>query len=134
MSKPDTWMPFAGNDFFSATRPHPPETGLAYLKALWHYWHHNHCRGLPEITEYLRRICEVERDSWEATRSVVFDNVDFFTLGEDGLWHQKRCDEEWKIKESLYRRAINGGLARSSKLSDERRQEIARKGAKARWK
>jgi hypothetical protein len=132
MSKPDTWMPLYGNDLFVATRGHPPYCCLAYIKAIWYYWHHNHCRGLKNDDYYLRGICECELIHWEEVRNMVFDNQDFFTLDESGLWRQKRTDVEWEFAQNRYNRAMNGGLSRSSRLTDERRSEIARKGALAR--
>jgi uncharacterized protein YdaU (DUF1376 family) len=120
--KPDSFMPFYGNDFFQAITGYDENVGMAYLKALWHYWHHENCRGLKDEQEFLRRICGCDRDSWAIVRDVIFDNDRFFTLDTEGLWRQKRADELWDTSQKKYTSAIirgkNGAAARWRKNNE----------------
>jgi uncharacterized protein YdaU (DUF1376 family) len=97
-------MPLYGNDFFSAVEGQPDHIALGYMRALWRYWNHYHCKGLPDNNDLLRRICQIEKDDWFEAKGVIFDNDKFFILGEDLMWHQARADEEWQKVEDLYRR------------------------------
>lgn len=83
-------LPFYGNDFFQALEGYPDTLIVSYLRALWHYWHHFHCEGLPDDDEYLLRVCRCEKATWARTKGVLFDNDRFFKL-ESGKWHQTRC-------------------------------------------
>lgn len=116
--KPDSYMPFYGNDFFQAVAGLPDNVAISYLRCCWYYWTHDHCRGLRNDPDALRRIAQVDRMDWADVFAVVFDNDRFFTLGEDGLWHQKRCDLEWAKAIVKYKSAVDNG----------------RKGAEKRWK
>jgi uncharacterized protein YdaU (DUF1376 family) len=100
--KPDSNMPFYGNDFLAAVEGHSDGVFRAYVCAIWHYWHNNHCKGLPNDVEYLRKICRRDKDEWPDIYAVVFDNDKFFVFGEDGLWHQKRAEEEWAKSKAKY--------------------------------
>src|ERR1017187_7546239 len=91
---PDAYMPFYGDDFFRAIKGHPASISLGYLKAIWHYWSHEHGKGLRDDSEYLRSVCELSKDEWESAQEIIFDNDHFFALGEDGKWHQKRAASE----------------------------------------
>jgi uncharacterized protein YdaU (DUF1376 family) len=119
--KPDSYMPLFGNDFFSAVNPHSPVIGMAYLRAIWHYWRETHCRGLPDDQEQLRRICAVDKDEWPSVCAVVFDNDKFFTQDSEGIWHQKRAEEEWKKAKSKYDAAVKGG-----QMTAKKRWEVER--------
>ncbi len=61
MKKPSAYLPFYGNDFFEAIAGYSDAVGMGYLRALWHYWNHTGCDGLPDDDEYLRRVCGCER-------------------------------------------------------------------------
>ena len=63
MKKPTSYLPLFGNDFFEAIAGYSDTVGLGYLRALWHYWSHTTCEGLPDDDEYLRRICCVDVSS-----------------------------------------------------------------------
>lgn len=91
---PDLFMPLFGNEFFQAVEGLPEEVGFKYLRVCWHYWHHNHCKGLLNDEEFLRRLCRCERHEWPTVRQTIFDNEKFMTL-QEGLWHQNRCRQEW---------------------------------------
>jgi len=116
--KPDSYMPLFGNDLFMAIDAHGSVIGWAYLHTIWHYWHHNHCKGLKDDDDYLRGVCGCELNEWAKVRSVVFDNDEYFTLGTDGLWHQKFADELWDKATEQYDKKINR----------------ARAGARERWR
>ena len=104
-------MPFYGGEFFEAMAGHSESVGMAYLRALWHYWGHTGCTGLPNDDEYLRRVCGCERAEWARTKGIIFDNRYHFRL-EEGLWHQARCREEWrKSQESFAQRSEHGRTA-----------------------
>ena len=102
MRKPTAYFPLYGNDFFEAIAGYPDGIGLGYLRALWHYWHHTSCEGLPDDDEYLRRVCGGDATDWARTRGIVFDNKYHFKIGADGLWHQDRCRKEWDVSAALY--------------------------------
>ena len=97
MRKPSAYFPLYGNDFFEAIAGYPDTIGLGYLRALWHYWHHTGCEGLPDDDEYLRRICCVDSSQWPRTKGIIFDHRYFFRL-EDGLWQPVLCRHEWYEK------------------------------------
>jgi uncharacterized protein YdaU (DUF1376 family) len=118
MPQPDAYMPFYGNDFFQAVKGLPDHVWGGYLKAIWYYWNHEHCRGLRDNSEFLRRVCEIDKEQWEEACPLIFDNKKFFTLDADGMWHQNRAEEEWKARSQIYDRLVSN----------------AQKGANARWK
>ena len=89
-------MPFYWPDFWTAVKGWPDCAIVGYQKALSHYWFHLHCAGLRDDAEFLRRVCEREKDDWDTCMELVFDNNKFFKLDlRSGLWRQKRADEEW---------------------------------------
>lgn len=112
-------MPFYGNDFFQAVKGQPDIVAFGYLKAIWYYWNHEHCKGLRDDSEFLRKVCEIESEYWETCCPLIFDNNRFFTLDADGMWHQHRAEEEWKVRSKNYERtvanAVKGGHARWKK-------------------
>ena len=93
MRKASAYLPLYGNDFFESIAGYPDAVGMGYLRALWHYWNHTSCEGLPDDDEYLRRVCGADASDWERTRSILFDNRYHFRL-VDGVWQQPRCREE----------------------------------------
>ncbi len=116
MKKPSAYLPFYGNDFFESIAGCSAVVSMGYLRAIWHYWNHTGCTGLPDDDEYLRRVCGCECAEWARTKGIVFDNRYHFRL-EDGAWHQPRCRKEWeKSKEAL-----------------EQRSKAARAAAMKRW-
>ncbi len=116
--KPDAWMPVYGNDFLQAVEGLPDAIAFGYFRLCWYYWHHNHCAGLKDDDEFLRKIARIERDEWPEAKATLFDNDKFFTNGADEFWHQKRCDEEWQKAVKNYESTV----------------ERAKLGAKQRWK
>lgn len=55
-------------------------------------WYYDHEKPLPDNEQQLRAVCRAVRPS----DSVLIMSVvrEFFSLGADGAWHQKRADEE----------------------------------------
>ena len=106
---PDAFIPFYGADFFGAVKGHPDHVALGYLKAIWYYWNHTHAQGLKDDVNFLRKVCEIEESKWEESFPVIFDNEQFFTLGENGLWHQVRAAEEWDKAKTKYDKAVARG-------------------------
>ena len=101
--KPDSYMEFYGPAFMQAVKGQPDAVVVAYLTALVYYWFHNNCRGLQDDTEFLRRVCERDKDEWPKIREVVFDNDQYFTQEPlSGLWHQKKAKGLWKKAEKGY--------------------------------
>ena len=105
MKKPTSYLPLFGNDFFEAIAGYSDTVGLGYLRALWHYWSHTACEGLPVDDEFLRRVCCCEAAAWERTRAIIFDNRYHFRL-EAGVWHQPRCRKVWLEALELYEKKV----------------------------
>ena len=114
MKKPSAYLPLYGNDFFEAISGYEDAVGMGYLRALWHYWSHTGCAGLPDNDEYLRRVCCCERSEWARTRAIVFDDRYHFRL-EAGVWQQPRCREEWRKSQEIFARRSKHGSAAAKK-------------------
>lgn len=102
--KPDAYLKFYGSDFFEAVNGYSDAVCAAYLRALWHYFKHLHCEGLPTDDDYLRRICRCDLANWAAVGGIVFGR--FFQL-IDGKWHQERCREEYLNAIEQYKRQVD---------------------------
>ena len=105
MKKPSAYLPLYGNDFFEAIAGYPDAVGMGYLRALWHYWNHTGCEGLPDDDDYMRRVCCCDPSDWARIKGILFDNRYHFRL-ENGLWHQPRCREEWRSCCELYAKKV----------------------------
>jgi uncharacterized protein YdaU (DUF1376 family) len=118
-SKPDSYMPFYWKDFWEAVKGWPDCAIVGYQMALTYYWFHNHCEGLKDDEQTLRRICSREKDEWNSCRELIFDNDKFFRLDVNGLWQQRRAKELWDISNARYeaavRRARDGAAKRWNK-------------------
>ena len=108
--KPDSWLPFYGNDFFQAVEGYDDHTTMGYLRCLWHYWHHSHCAGLINDDDFLRRLCRCERENWLRTKGMIFDGDKLFKL-IDGKWHQKRASSEYTNSVELYEKRLKASAA-----------------------
>ena len=106
---PDSFIPFYGNDFLQACEGQPDYVTVAYFRAIWHFWHHNHCAGLRDDSEFLRRLCRADKDSWPEIMEFVFDNDKQFTLNGDGLWIQTRAVSEWDKSKAKHEAAVARG-------------------------
>lgn len=114
--KPDSYMPYYGNDFDGATKGLRREVKFSYLSACWHYWYQTHCSGLPNDDEYLRLVCECSETDWARTRGMIFGPL--FTLSDDGRWHQKRTRELYDEAVFAYeKRVANAKAARDAKVN-----------------
>ena len=116
--KPDAYMPFYGDDFFSATRGWSGSMRDSYLACLWHYWSHTHAEGLPDDDDQLWRLCGCEMQNWARTKGLIFDNDKFFRL-ENGRWHQKRAKEEYQAALDDYNEKLT-----ASRLGVEARRRL----------
>ena len=114
MKKPSAYLPLYGNDFFEAIAGYSDAVGMGYLRAIWHYWNHTGCAGLPDDDEYLRRICGCEGAQWARTKGIIFDNRYLFRL-ENGAWHQPRCRKEWDKSKDLFDQRSAAGRAAAMK-------------------
>lgn len=114
--KPDSWMPYYGNNINESMRGYGPEMLGSYVLALWHYWSHLHCSGLPNDDAYLRTLCGASLPNWARVKGVIFDNNMFFCL-IDGKWHQKRAREEYSEAKRVYEAKVKGGETRQKQLS-----------------
>lgn len=99
----DGFLPFYGNDFFQATEGRSDTVTCGYLRALWHYWHHEHCEGLDDDDEYLRKLCRIELQDWSRCKQFIFGKA--FKLIE-GRWHQQRAREEYQERLTSYNRKV----------------------------
>ncbi len=105
MKKPSAYLPFYGNDFFQSMEGYTDEVLVRYLRAIWHYWSHTGCDGLPDDDDYLRRVCDCQAAAWAPMKAIIFDNRYHFRL-ENGLWHQPRCREEWRVCCEAYEKKV----------------------------
>jgi len=101
---PDTFFPFYSRAFFEAVEGQPDYIVLGYLRALSFYWSHNHCQGLENDQEFLRRLCRIEKDKWSKSFDILFGREEFFALIDD-KWHQQRMLEEWGKAVNRYKTA-----------------------------
>lgn len=104
--KPDSYMPLYGNEFINATDGLPLVAKWAYFRAIWHYWHNNHCKGLKPDEDSLRDICHVDREDWPMVYDLIFTTDQFFVQDEAGLWQQKRAQEEWNKSIAKYEKKL----------------------------
>jgi uncharacterized protein YdaU (DUF1376 family) len=118
MKKPSAYFPFYGNDFFQAIVGYPDSAAMGYLRALWHYWSHTACEGLPDDDEYLRRICCCERAEWAQAREIIFDDRYHFRF-LNGRWHQPRCQHEYEKSKAAFEKKSKAGRAAAQKRWEE---------------
>ena len=114
--KPDSYIKLDGR-FFHAVVGLSNAAAFGYLWAIWYYRHHNHCKGLENDSEFLRKICHCEKDEWDKVFNTIFSGDEFFMLDENGLWQQKRAQEDYNEDTEKLMRYVNRGT----------------KGAQARW-
>lgn len=127
-------MPFYHRDFWEAVEGMPPWMMVGYLRALTYNWGHNGCEGLENDENFLRDVMRIDTENWPKAWDKLFTGTKFFTLGEDGLWHQKRQDQIWLESVKQYNAKVKGGQARNQQLSKDQRSAIAKAGAVAKWK
>lgn len=111
---PDSYIKYRHGEFSTAMMGQPVFVKWGYWMAIVHYRCHRHCHGLENNDRVLRAICEVDEKDWEYFKGIVFDNDKCFVLDADGLWHQKRAEEDYKEdlkKLELYKRRGEAGAA-----------------------
>jgi uncharacterized protein YdaU (DUF1376 family) len=114
-------MPFYGNEFLQAIEGQSDSVAMGYLRAVWFYWHHTHCKGLKDDGEFLRKVCRIEKDEWPSAREVLFDNNHFFTQDTNDLWQQKRASQIWEQMKVRYESKIKQtAAARSARWKGKR--------------
>jgi uncharacterized protein YdaU (DUF1376 family) len=110
-SKTDIWMPLYIGDYLADTSHLDAERSGAYLHLLMHYW-----RKGPLLNDF-RSLGEVSKLRGESTESILKLLLDeFFSLEEDGRWHQKRTDAErakWSAKREV--KSENGTTGAAAK-------------------
>ena len=112
-------MPFFGREFFEAVSMFSDSTSLKYIRALWFYWSHTHCQGLPNDDEGLRILCKCDTQDWMRVRGQIFDNDKFFVL-DAGKWHQRKCRH-------VYQKHIALLEANRNKTEPARNQSIVKR-------
>ncbi len=120
---PDSYIPFYALEFWQAVEGQPDYIVVGYLRAITHYWMHSHCKGLRDDSEYLRKLCRIDPSDWETAQGVIFDNERFFTLGEGGMWQQKRARELWRDTKSAYDRRVKQTSAATLARTKKRRTD-----------
>ncbi len=112
MARIDTWMPIYWGDYSKDTGHLSAEHHGAYLMLIKHYW--THAAPLPADDAQLWRIaCVNSLARWRKIRDVILA----FFEERDGRLHHDRIEKE---------------LA-SAEGNAERRAEMARRAAEARW-
>jgi uncharacterized protein YdaU (DUF1376 family) len=110
-TKPDVWFPLVVGDYLKDTSRLTTEQHGAYLLLLMDYW----VDGPPPDDDVaLAAITRLDAKRWKATRPAM---LKFFRI-EDGVWRQKRADEEkerWtERKRKFTERAAAGGRGKAA--------------------
>ena len=95
-SKPDIWMPLYIGDYLADTAHLDAQRSGAYLHLLMHYWRKG---ALVNDLALLGEIAKLRGSDAPSIVQALLN--DFFSLSDDGLWHQSRADklrEEWQGK------------------------------------
>jgi uncharacterized protein YdaU (DUF1376 family) len=112
--KPDVWFPLVVGDYLKDTSRLTTEQHGAYLLLLMDYWVNG---PPPDDDQALAAIVKLDARTWKKQRPMI---ARFFRIA-DGVWRQKRADEElarWAEKKAKYvARAAAGGRAKSAKSS-----------------
>lgn len=123
-------MPFYGDAFFNAVKGKKPFVKVAYLQLLWHYWSHRNCEGLENNDYSLMELSGAKESEWPEVYEVLFKSGEFFYIGEDGFWHQKRASIEWQKAKIIMERNSKGGKNRWHGISKAERKQIASNAGK----
>ena len=97
MKKPSAYLPFYGNDFFQSLAGYTDTVAIRYLRAIWHYWSHTGCTGLPDDDDYLRRICDCQAAEWAAIKAIIVSDND-----KPGLDGARKVGGELKLPYAVY--------------------------------
>lgn len=103
--KPDEWMPLHVRKYLGDTTHLTRDQHGAYFLLLMAYW----MRGgpLPDDDSKLAAICKATKAEWKRLRAVL---AEFFTIA-DGVWSQKRADEELATARSIMAAKSEAGKA-----------------------
>lgn len=113
-------MPVYWPEFWQAVEGLNATVTVAYLRVLSYYWHHNACRGLINDDVFLRSLCRVDREEWDSVKQFIFNNGENFFRQESGLWHQKRCREEYgRAVDLMNKRKNQTQAARESRIKNK---------------
>jgi uncharacterized protein YdaU (DUF1376 family) len=96
MSKTDIWMPLYIADYLADTQHLTRDEHGAYLLLMMAYWRTG--TALPDDDKRLAAICKASPKEWKELRPTL---AEFFTVG-DGVWHQKRIEEEYAKAMAFY--------------------------------
>jgi uncharacterized protein YdaU (DUF1376 family) len=105
-------MPLYIGDYLADTSRLSTEQHGAYLLLLMDYWRNG---PLPNNPVLLANITRLSADAWSIAQALL---MQFFSIGEDGLLHNKRIDEEMA----------------GAKANKEKNGLRAKAAAEARWK
>lgn len=105
-SRPDSFMPFYVGDYLKDTLRLTTLQHGAYVLLLCAYWTGG---PLPDDDDALAAIAKLGMPDWKRVRTTL-GKLPFFDI-RDGLWHQKRADEELSKAQTRYERAIAGAHA-----------------------
>lgn len=94
-------------EFEMAVKGQPASIKWGYWAALSHYRCHNHCRGLEDDDNFLRRLCEMENGEWETAKPIIFGG--FFQLDVNNLWQHARAAEDYREDCATYERNVKRG-------------------------
>lgn len=105
MARPDTWMPFYGDDYQADTAHCSAIERGAYSDLLWACWKRKN--ALPKNDVQLMRLARCTPDEWKQAKDTV---MAFFTDNGDSYSH-KRVGEELAIATERYQRKVAAGKA-----------------------
>ena len=105
--KPDAWMPVYIGDLLADTMHLTYAQFGAYCLLLFAYW--RLAAPLADDDAMLAAITRTSPVEWRKLRPILSP---FFKI-EDGMWRQKRCDEELAAASRRQARASAGGNARA---------------------
>jgi uncharacterized protein YdaU (DUF1376 family) len=86
--KIDLWMPLWIADYLADTSHLSTIEHGAYLLLLMHYWRKG---PLQNNLARVAQIAKLNPDAWSIAQALLDE---FFTLAEDGMYHQSRADRE----------------------------------------
>lgn len=123
MNKPDSYMPMDWAEFWQAVEGQSDLLIVAYLRALSYYWHHTHCAGLRNDSEFLRKICRADKLNWDDLCGILFNGSEYFNLDvESNMWHQKRAQLAWlKVNETYEKRVKQTEAAMAARWPNKKR-------------
>ena len=87
---PDSFMPLWIADYLADTTHLTTEQDGAFLLLLMGYWRRK-CVGLPDDDTFLCQLTKMSKHKWRHVRPIIGA---FFDIN-DGVWRNKRADQEW---------------------------------------